>query len=428
MSEARKAIIAGAGLSGLTAARALQRAGHEPIIFEASDGVGGRVRTDIIDGYQLDRVFQVMFTAYPALQEELNYEKLDLRAFEPSAMVLFEGKRHILVDPMRVPSRILQGAFSSLLSVRDKLNTIRLTRHLSKMSVDDIFKMRDKSMSEYLLDFGFSLNYLERFIRPFYGSIFLERDLDTSVRMFAFVFKMLAEGQTVVPKKGMGELGKQLAERLKPDTLHLNSPLRELTKRGDRVVGVRLEDGTFHEADGVFLATEADSAARIAGREFCVEWRSSTELSFAMPEPLHAEKLITLFAGKNTFVYSAAAISNVAPSYSPTGKHLLSATIINDCDPSLQLEKQVKDHFKNQFPEADPYSWTLLRICKVKKAQFAQPVGIWSRLSKSSVPEPGLFFAGEFSYSSSLNGAIIAGKKAANEFVEAFEPSNEVSA
>ncbi len=427
MSLARKAIIAGAGLSGLTAARALQRAGHEAIIFEASDGVGGRVRTDIIDGYQLDRGFQVMFTAYPALQQELDYEKLNLHAFEPGAMILFGGKKHILVDPMRVPARILQGAFSSLLSVRDKLNTIRLTRHLSKMSVEDIFQMQDKTMSAYLLDFGFSLNYLERFIRPFYGSIFLERELDTSVRMFAFVFKMLAQGQTVVPEKGMGELGKQIAGGLKPDTLRLNSPVRELQRRGERVVGVQLKDGTFHEADGVILATEADSAARLAGREFGVQWRSSTELSFAMPEPLHAEKLITLFADKDTLVKSAAVISNVSPSYSPTGKHLLSATIINDYDSSPQLEKRVVDYFKTQFLETNPDSWTLLRVCKVKKAQFAQPVGIWSRISKSSFAQPGLFFAGEFSSSSSLNGAIIAGKKAAKEFMEEFVPSNEVS-
>ena len=427
MSVVRKAIIAGAGLSGLTAACALQRIGHEAVIFEASDGVGGRVRTDIIDGYQLDRGFQVMFTAYPALQEELDYEKLNLRAFEPGAMILFERKQHILVDPMRVPARILQGAFSSLISVLDKLNTIRLTSRLSKMSVDDIFKMQDMTMSAYLLNFGFSRNYLERFIRPFYGSIFLERELDTSVRMFAFVFKMLAEGQTVVPERGMGELGKQLAEGLKPDTLQLNSPVRVLERRGDRVVGVRLEDGTLHEADGVILATEADTAARLAGGEFGGEWRSSTELSFAMPQPLHAEKLITLFADKNTIVNNAAAISNVAPSYSPTGKHLLSTSIINDCNPSSQLEKQVKDYFKTQFPEANPESWTLLRICKVDKAQFAQPVGIWSQLSKSGAAQPGLFFAGEFRSSSSLNGAMIAGKKAANDFMEEFAPSKEVS-
>ena len=247
--------------------------------------------------------------------------------------------------------------------------------------------------------------------------------------MFAFVFKMLSEGETSVPAKGMGELGKQLAGNLKTpnvqnptpnaqpqpsNSLFLNSPVRELLKSGERVIGVRLEGGEAIEADAVVLATEADVAAKLAGFHFQATWRVSTELAFSLPEPLFTEKLIALFSDKDSLVNDAAMISNVAPSYAPPGKHLLSATILGT--PGLdeaELVSQVKRQLTVQFPACRPDSWELLRIYTVQKAQFAQPVGVWESLPTSKTQTPGLFLAGEYLSSSSLNGAIAAGSLAA---------------
>ncbi len=436
----KSVIVVGAGLSGLTCARTLQRMGIEASVYEASDGVGGRVRTDVVDGFQLDRGFQVMFTAYPALREELDFPALNLCHFEPGAMIFRNGSRNILSDPKRVPGRLLSGAFSPLLGLSDKIRVPLLTLKLARLSVEEIFKLPDCTMAQFLTDFGFSQNFLDRFIRPFYGGIFLENGLQTSARMFAFVFKMLSEGETSVPAKGMGELGKQLAANLEtpnaqyltpnaqpqtpnaqrqpPNSLFLNSPVRELLKSGERVTGVRLEGGEAIEADAVVLATEADVAAKLAGFHFEVTWRVSTELAFSLPEPLFTEKLIALFSDKDSLVNDAAMISNVAPSYAPPGKHLLSATILGT--PGLdeaELVSQVKRQFTVQFPACRPDSWELLRIYTVQKAQFAQPVGVWESLPTSKTQTPGLFLAGEYLSSSSLNGALAAGSFAARAVV-----------
>ena len=263
----RNVVVVGGGLAGLCCARTIQRAGHSAQVYEASDGVGGRVRTDHIDGFLLDRGFQVLFTAYPAVRQELDLEALNLRAFAPGALVCWNGGRHIVADPLRVPTKAIETALSPLFPLKDKLLVARLTLLFKGMSVEQIFAMPDQTMDAFLQEYGFSSDFIDRFIRPFYAGIYLEENLETSVRMFAFVFKMLAEGQTVVPEKGMGAIPQQIADTLAPGTVHVNSPVQALTIRGGRVAGIELEDGSKVEADIVVLAAEFDKAAQTGGTE-----------------------------------------------------------------------------------------------------------------------------------------------------------------
>ena len=179
---------------------------------------------------------------------------------------------------------MLESALSSLIPNQDKLKALQLTHKLTGLTVEQIFSMPDQTMSDYLRDFGFTNAFLERFIRPFYSGIFLESNMETSARMFAFVFKMLAEGQTSLPAAGMGALGAQIAADLNPGTLHLNSPVRELLRSGSRVTGILLEDGSRVEADTVIVAVEADKAARLTGIPVDTTWRVSTDVAFAIPE------------------------------------------------------------------------------------------------------------------------------------------------
>ncbi len=191
MSQGKRVVVIGAGLAGLCCARTLQRAGYQAEIYEASDGVGGRVRTDIVDGFRLDRGFQVLFTAYPAIRQEIDQKALDLCAFDPGALILHNGQQDRIGDPFRMKAQFLTAAFSRLFSLQDKLRILHLRRLVMRMKLTEIFLLPDMKMQDYLQEYGFSPQCINSFFRPFYGGIFLQRNLDTSARMFAFVFKML---------------------------------------------------------------------------------------------------------------------------------------------------------------------------------------------------------------------------------------------
>ncbi len=414
MNTPQRCLVLGAGLSGLCAARTLQRAGVHAEVLEAGGGVGGRVQTDLHDGFLLDRGFQVLFTAYPAIQEEFDLDALIPMPFEAGALIHFNGKLHPISDPFRRPHTLLTAIRSPLFGMSDKLKTASLRLKLMGLTIDEIFALPDLTLQAYLRDFGFTDDYLDHFIRPFYGGIFLERDLSTSSRMFAFLYKMLAEGDSVLPAKGMGELGKQIAADLSANSVRPNTPVRELVKTGERVTGVRLEDGTTLDADDVIVATDAETAARLTGLNLPTEHRASTCLYFSVPEPFTPEKLILLFTEPGSLVNNAAFVTNVAPTYAPAGKHLFCATVLGS--PPLgdaDLVASVRAELGEKLPNANVAAWEFLTLYRITWAQFAQPPGIFDRLPSVATGVPGLTLAGEITQQSSLHGALVAGRAAA---------------
>lgn len=261
-----RVIIVGAGLAGLTAARALQSRGMAITLLEASDAVGGRVRSDIIDGCILDRGFQVLFDAYPAVQRWLSLPDLELQAFEPGAVICRAGRQSTLTDPLRDWPSAWPAIWSDAATTLDKLRVLQLSLTLRSRTIRQIRQGPDTTTHEYLREYGFSAQTIERFFAPFYGGIFLDRTLSTSAKCFLFDFKMLADGRTVVPKQGMGAISEQLAAGLNSDTqLRLNTAVAGLVRQDDRVVGVRLRDDQVVLADAVVLAVPAPVAQQLSG-------------------------------------------------------------------------------------------------------------------------------------------------------------------
>lgn len=422
-----RVVVVGAGVAGLVCARTLWRAGVDVTVLEASDGVGGRVRSDVVDGFTLDRGFQVLFTAYPAAARHLDYARLDLRRYEPGAVVAQAGKQRVLSDPLRDPGSALSAALSQVVPLADKLQTLRLTGEMRARSIDAIMDSPDETTETFLRRFGFSERYLDNFVRPFFGGIFLDDSLQTSAKAFQFDWKMLSEGDTVVPARGMGQISLQLAEEVsQAGRIRLETRAAQLERAvGGQVAGVTTEDGETFEADVTVLSVPAPEAARLtglagaAGKTFPQGQVGVVTLYFAGNVPLWKHKKILLNANARPVVNNAALASNVSPAYAPSGQHLLAASILGTPEGSDgELFDRARADLKRMLT-GDKAALSVLEgyrplaLYRIPYGQYAQKPGVYPTLPPNNPGIPGLLFAAEWTTASSLNAAMRSGEKTA---------------
>ncbi|GAC1398695.1 MAG: NAD(P)/FAD-dependent oxidoreductase [Ktedonobacteraceae bacterium] len=424
-------VVVGAGLAGLTCAKILAERGQHVLVLEASDRVGGRVRTDIHqDGYRLDRGFQVLFTAYAAATRHLDFERLKQRTFEPGAILVKNSKSYEIADPLRDPARLVTSIFNPLLSPLDKLRTLELVAQVMRLSTREIFvgqgqpDGRDETTEAYLRRLGFSESgFIDAFIRPFYGGIFLDRTLHTSARMFQFTLKMLAQGNTIVPAEGIQSIPEQLAATLPEGAVRLHARVREILVTNNRVTGVRLEDGEQINAEQVVLATESRVAEKFVQKTLPTQGVSTVCLYFAGNEQLYRQRKILLNTNPNAYVNNAVLLTNIAPTYAPPRKHLLSVTVLgNPVEDDEHIAQRSLKEMADWFPDAHLSSWQLLAVYRIPFAQFAQPVGIFDTLPNNATSVQGLYLAGEYTQSSSIQGAMHSGEYAAQAVLKAPFP------
>ncbi|BDI29145.1 amine oxidase [Capsulimonas corticalis] len=418
-----KVCIVGAGLAGLTCARHLQAGGADVVVVEASDDVGGRVRSDVVEGFTLDRGFQVLFDAYPAVKRNLDLAALDLRAFDPGAIICKDGRQSVLTDPLRDKKWAdVAGAAANLsIPVTDKLRTLQLSQSLSGIgSGFDPHEPDDQSTYDYLKAQGFHDVTIDVFFRPFYGGVLLKRDLSTTAAAFRFYFRMLSTGQTAVPSAGMGAVTQQLAAPLREtNSIQVNAPVQSLRKTDGRTAGVVLESGETIDADAVVLAVPAPVAARLAGLPTPEGELGKATIYFAGDKALSDSKKLVLNADPNAFVNDAQQISNVAPGYAPAGRHLLGATVLGD--PAMddtQLCNAAMDDLQKMYAgdrEAIRAlaSYAPLRVYRIPYSQFPQPPGVYGTLPGVTTDQPGLYVAAEYTESSSIHGAMTSGENCA---------------
>jgi phytoene dehydrogenase-like protein len=406
-----KLIIVGAGLAGLTCAKVLRERGAEVTVFEASDGVGGRVRTDEQDGFLLDRGFQVYFTSYPVAGRHLDYEALDFRDFDPGAVVHRGSQKSILSDPLRDPKALVPSLLSDAATLGDKLRTLEVVARTRAVgpSAGAVDGGADTSTLEYLKSAGLSERYVDNFFRPFYGGITLNRQLTTSARVLRFTLRMLASGRTVVPALGMGELSLQLASHLPENTIRLNSPVDDLLREGERVAGVRIA-GDEHEADTVVVATDAPTAGALTG-EAVPEGAVGEVCMYYETDGLGSGKKIMLNAEDDAFLNNAVQMSNISEKYAPPDRHLLYAVALTGIDsPDGDLYRRGIEDLSRWYPGA---AFRPLALRRIPYGQFAQPPGIHNSLPENKTHTPGLVLAGEYTEDSSINGSMLSGEKAA---------------
>jgi phytoene dehydrogenase-like protein len=399
MEKRKKVIIVGGGLAGLACAVTLRQGGVDAQVLESSDGVGGRVRTDSVNGFLLDRGFQVYLSAYPEAERMLDLKALDLRRFRAGALVFRNRKMHRMMDVFRHPRYLIGSALAPIGTLGDKWRVakLRFTRRGASRS-------EDRSTEKFLRDFGFSDGMIDGFFRAFYGGIFLERELRTSSRMFEFTFQMFTDGYATLPAKGMQAIPEQLAARMPSGSIHLNIRVGAVEKQA-----VLFESGERWEADAVVLATDAKSAQGLlpeSGKE--VSWRSVTVINFSAPRSPLNEAIIALNGDGDGLVNNVCVISDVVPEYAPVGKSLISVSVLG-VDESNDLESRVLAELETWFgPQVR--AWEHLRTDRIKQALPEQPT---MPLKKGIQKQNDVFLCGDYCTSASIEGAIESGKDTA---------------
>ncbi len=405
-------LIVGAGLAGLCCARRLQQHGFRCRVLESSDGVGGRMRTDLVEGFRLDRGFQVFLTSYPEAKSVLDYEALRLKSFLPGALVRYGGRFHELTDPWRRPFAALQSLRSPIGSLADKLRVGRFRAQSLRGTLEDRFRDPETTSLRALQDAGFSVEMIDRFFRPFLGGIFLDPDLQTSSRMLNFVFRMFSLGKACLPAEGMEAIPRQLAAGLQPGSIHFGSQVIRVQSGS-----VTLANGETLHGQAVVVCVDGQTAADLLGDTISSAGQGTTCLYFSAPCSPIIQPILVLNGEGRGPINNLCIPTVAAPSYGPGGKSLVSVTVLSITNDPPRLVAEVRQQLGEWFGTAVE-KWHHVRTYSIP---YALPAQFPPALSLPERPvrwQPGIYVCGDHRDNASIQGAMVSGRRTAEALLK----------
>jgi phytoene dehydrogenase-like protein len=394
-------IVVGAGLAGLACAQRLSQAGVAVAILEASDAVGGRVRTDLLDGFRCDRGFQLVNPAYPVLDSVLDPAELDLRAFGAGIVVAHGSQRSVLADPRRLPARLPATLAAPLGTVTEKLR-FAVWAGRSLRPIRRILTEPDRTLAEDLDQAGLTGRLRTGVVEPFLAGVLAEQDGSTSAHFAALVLRSFVLGSPAVPSLGMGRLPELIAASLPAGAVRLNTVVRSVTARRVRTTEEELA------ARAVVVATDPGAAAELSGiprpamKPLSTFWHTAAE-------PPSRQRLLHLDADRRGPVINTAVLTAVAPTYAPAGRSLMATTVLG-ADTSSAAELAARRHAAAIYG-SDPDSWELVTSHAIAAALPEQPVPLVVR--RPIALDNGIFVAGDHRETASIQGALVSGRRAA---------------
>jgi protoporphyrinogen oxidase len=394
-------VIIGAGIAGLTCAKYLKDRGVEALVLEASDAVGGRVRTDIVTGFKLDRGFQVFLTSYPEAGKLLNYKDLNFKSLPSGARIRNDNDYFVMPNPLKNILTAPQALFSPVGGIFDKFKILQL--NLDTKNAQEPTAKSDETTLEFLKKFGYSETMINRFFVPFFSGVFLEKDLATNASFFKFLFSVFSKGDVVIPENGMQEIPKQIANRLSDNQLRLNTKVQKIDG-----TTIYLENGETIEAEKIVLATDAKTSAKLLGEETKVEFNGTTCLYFESDSPLKidGEPYLIINSNQDEIINHILPISDISPNYAPSNKTLISVSIVGNKDVTTeQVQTELTKWFGNN------HDWQHLKTYKIPDAlpQFYKDSATENNLKINE----NLYRCGDYTAYPSLNAAMKTGREVA---------------
>jgi phytoene dehydrogenase-like protein len=414
--------IVGAGLAGLCCAVRLEQAGLSVRLLEAENAPGGRIRTDQIEGFRIDRGFQILLTGYPELVHHFDMKALRLRTFARGALVWHGGRFHHFSDPFRGSlGSALSIAVDPVVGLADKLRVARLRHLVGRGEPADLFKKPEVTTGQFLEQYGFSPKMVDRFFTPFLAGIFLERELATSSRYFQFLFRMFAYGDAAVPENGMETLPRQLAVRLQSGTLETNVRVSALKRSANGFV-VETGNKASYAARQVVLAVDDRQARSLLANQNgncnvrLMQWNRVTTFYYAADRtPIDGPLLVLNGEGHAAGpVNHAMVLSQASERYAPPGMHLIAANVVGRAPQSgLQIERLENDARAqlHSWFGADVARWTVLGGYPIAQALPLCVHAEWQRTNPCLTE--GVYLCGDYLETPSIQGALASGRRAA---------------
>ena len=422
MSTQPDILIIGAGMAGLTCAARLHEAGVSVQLLEASDVVGGRVQTDFLDGFLLDRGFQVFLSAYPEAKRWLDYKTLDLKPFAAGAWSYFDGRFHAVHDPLRMPWTLLQSLVSPVGSLQDKLSVLKHRLGWMRFQGEGVAPAFSSSTQDdwmpthRWLDDQFSAEMIQRFWQPFLGGISLDVSLSQPQWLTQFTMAMMTQGQVMLPAQGMKTIPEQLAKRLPDNVIQFNSPVASLD-----VVhrAVTLTNGHILSASkAVILASSWQERHRLLPNHDVPlpEFSGTTCLYYATDRPPLDEPMLVLNGSSHGLINSLFVPSLVSSRYAPSGQSLISVSVLGT--PGERSLAVLEDHVRTQLADwfgRKVVGWQHLRTYRIP---YALP-RITTAFSDPWIA-PRVLACGDYQMAPSLQGAMVSGRRCAETLLNSL--------
>ena len=405
-------MIVGGGLAGLSCAQHLQSKGVTYRLLEASGRVGGRVKTDRVNGFLLDRGFQVLQTAYPVARRTLKNYPLRLKRFPPGVVIHRDDRLYTLADPRRCPKYFLETMTAPIGSLTDRLRMLKLARKVCSGSDESLFQEPESTAIAFLKASGFSEKMIRSFFIPFFGGVCLDPQIRASSRVLQYVFRMFATGDAALPENGMEEIPRQISRTIPPE--------RILTAvRVDRVAEGRvvLENGREWHARAVVLATEGPEVQRLLGRPDPNGSVSETCLYFSTNQPPIKEPFLVLNGDGNGPINNVAFPSMVSAAYAPPGQHLVSVVVLGlPPGDAAGIESPVRAQLGQWFGPM-VRRWRHLKTYLIRHALPQQFPPTSDPTAPQPAVGPGIYVCGEYGSLPGIQWAMLSGHRTAEAVI-----------
>ncbi|MBB6392741.1 NAD(P)/FAD-dependent oxidoreductase [Microbacterium thalassium] len=408
-------IVVGAGLAGLRCATHLAGAGRDVVVLEAEDAVGGRQRTDEVDGFLLDRGFQVLNPAYPAVRRFVDIDALDLRSFPVGVRVRREDGVALLGHPLRHPASIVPTLHSGLVRPADAVALARWAAP-ALLRPKAVKRGSDRMLREAWDAVGLRGPLRHKVLEPFLAGVLADDTGATSDAFVRLLVRMFALGRPGVPARGIGALPAQLAAGAEAAgaRIRLGARVTAVTTRG-RTVEVAVDGGDTLRAGAAVVAVGPEAVASLVDVP-TPETRGLQTWWFDADGAAPASALLSVDGRRRGPVVNTVVMSRTAPSYAPQGHHLVEATCLLPAgSPATPTEPQVRAHL-TEIWGADAAGWRLLRRDDIPHALPAQRPPL--RLRHPARVADRVYVAGDHRDTASIQGALVSGDRVGRTVLE----------